>query len=213
MTQQGEGNGARDGGIKDDLEGGTTGATSQTDGDWSVANTGGSRNEAAPGGRRGGASEDDLGPIGMESATPGPQGASGEGDIQRGPAANGTFGTGTYDTRGDVTGPDSPAGADFDPQASGGEGQGDDLANRLGGGGTRSGVTGAGAATGAMDAGRSERTDASAQNATGAGGPDAGSPGGMGGVHAKSGATGTGRPPGGVSPMQMDQQQDEDRKD
>jgi hypothetical protein len=52
-----------------------------------------------------------------------------------------------------------------------------------------------------MSADRSEVTDNVAKTAFGAGGPDAGSPGGMGGVRAQGG-TGTGRPPGGVSPVQ-----------
>lgn len=38
----------------------------------------------------------------------------------------------------------------------------------------------------------------------GLGGVDAGSPGGMGGTHA-SGGTGNGRPPGGISPVQIEQ--------
>lgn len=36
-------------------------------------------------------------------------------------------------------------------------------------------------------------------------GPDAGSPGGMGGVRA-SGGTGTDRPPGGISPVQIEEE-------
>jgi hypothetical protein len=36
-------------------------------------------------------------------------------------------------------------------------------------------------------------------------GPDAGSPGGMGGVRA-SGGTGTDRPPGGISPLKIEQE-------
>jgi hypothetical protein len=40
-------------------------------------------------------------------------------------------------------------------------------------------------------------------------GPDAGSPGGMGGVRARGG-TGTDRPPGGLSPMSYDRAADEE---
>ena len=156
-----------------------------------------------PGGRTGGASEEDLGPIGNESTTPGPMGAGG-GGASGGPGANGSMGTGTYNERGNVTGPDSPAGNDTALDA-GGQGQGDDLANRLGGGdGRGAGMSGGGAVSGGMDVDRSEASATSAQGGSGAGGPDAGSPGGMGGAHARSGATGAGRPPGGVSPMQVD---------
>jgi hypothetical protein len=77
------------------------------------------------------------------------------------------------------------------------QGQGDDLADTLGGGeGSGAGATGAGSATGDSADVRSEGGGAG----TGLGGIDAGSPGGMGGVHARGG-TGTGRPPGGVSPL------------
>ena len=96
-----------------------------------------------------------------------------------------------------MTGPDSPAGDGFMLNQSGG--QGDDLANRLGGDeGRGTGMSGGGAATGAMDADRSEPAAAS-----GSGAPSGGDPGGMGGVGARGG-TGTGRPPGGVSPIQAD---------
>jgi hypothetical protein len=197
------------GGVDDDLEGGTTGTTSMTGGDWSDASTGqpgGPRSDAAPGGKSGGAAGEDMGPIRMESVGGSPAGESG-GGTPGGPASNGSFGSGTYNERGNVTGPDSPAGTDVELDASG-QGQGDDLANRLGGGAGRgTGMTGAGAATGDLDSNRSERTDASALSAAGAGGPDAGSPGGMGGARA-SGGTGTGRPPGGVSPMQIEQGED-----
>ena len=206
-----EGGGTMSGGVDDDLEGGTTGATSQTGGDSNDKGTGEpaifsgdkQRSEAAPGGRSGGASEADLGPIGTGSVGGSPTGESG-GGAPTGPGANGSMGSGTYNEQGTLVGPDSPAGSDV-PLDAGGVGQGDDLANRLGGEeGRGAATTGAGAATGDMSAGRSERTDASAQNAAGTGGTDAGSPGGMGGVQARGG-TGTGRPPGGVSPMQLDQ--------
>jgi len=154
--------------------------------------------EAAPGGRRdGGAASADMEPIGMESASGSPATpASGP----SGPAANGSFGSGTYNGQGRVVGPDSPAGAEAGLDA-GGEGQGDDLANRLGGDAARgAGMTGAAAVTGDIEAGRSERDEAPAAGAAGAGGPDAGSPGGMGGARARGGI-GAGRPPGGVSPI------------
>jgi hypothetical protein len=183
----------------DDLAG--TGATSMTDGERADASTGqpAGDSEARPGGQRGGAASADQAPLEPRTASPGPMGQGGGGS-QSGPGANGSLGSGTYNERGDVTGPDSPAG-----QGSGsvpeGAGQGDDLANQLGGGSGRgTGLTGAAGATGALDADRSERTDASAPSAAGAGGPSAGDPGGMGGARAQGG-TGTGRPPGGMSPL------------
>jgi hypothetical protein len=75
-------------------------------------------------------------------------------------------------------------------------GQGDDLADRLGGEGGGAGLADSGAATGDERAARSETG-----SGNGLGGTDAGSPGGMGGVRA-AGGTGTGRPPGGVSPVE-----------
>ena len=98
-------------------------------------------------------------------------------------------------TGGNLTGPDSPAGLDAARSATG-EGQGDDLVNRLGGERTEAGLSGAGAATGDTSAGRSEPAEPAEPSA-----PDAGSPGGMGGVHAQGG-TRTNRPAGGVSPVQ-----------
>jgi hypothetical protein len=83
------------------------------------------------------------------------------------------------------------------------QGQGDDLADSLGGGETGgAGATGAGSASGDASATRSE-----GGGGTGLGGIDAGSPGGMGGVHARGG-TGTGRPPGGVSPVEPSNDED-----
>ena len=114
---------------------------------------------------------------------------------QTGPGGEGSLGSANYNERGNLTGPDSPAGSDTSLSGQG-EGQGDDLANRLGGGDNPgTGLAGAGAVSGDMSADRSETT-----GATGTGAPDAGSPGGMGGVHAQGG-TGTGRPAGGVSPV------------
>jgi hypothetical protein len=191
------------GGIKDDLEGGTTGATSMTDGDWRELNSGQSagENEARLGGRPGGPAEADQGAIGLGTVGGSPSGEAG-GDMPSGPGANGSLGSGTYNERGNLTGPDSPAGENF--MFTPGEGQGDDLANQLGGGeGRGTGMTGGGAATGAHDADRSRPDPESALGSAGAGAPSGGDPGGMGGVHA-GGGTGTGRPPGGVSPVQAD---------
>ncbi len=178
-----------------------TGATSMTDGERGQASTGqpGGDNGARPGGRPGGPARADQAPLEPRTASPGPIGESG-GGLASGSGANGSLGSGTYNERGDVTGPDSPAGQGAG-QVPEGAGQGDDLANRLGGdAGRGAGLTGAGAASGSLDADRSERTGASAQSAAGAGGPSAGDPGGMGGAGA-SGGTGMGRPPGGVSPV------------
>jgi hypothetical protein len=103
----------------------------------------------------------------------------------------------SYNDQGDLTGPDSPAGARAHG-AEAGQGQGDDLADRLGGDRTFAGMSGAGAATGDMRADRSEPADADTPYA-----PSVGDPGGMGGPGV-AGATGTGRPPGGVSPIDSD---------
>ncbi len=98
------------------------------------------------------------------------------------------------------TGPTDAASSSGRPA---GAGQGDDLANKLGGGdGNRSGMTGAAGETGDMSAGRSEDDDAAAPAAAGAGGPSAGDVGGMGGAGAST--AGSSRPPGGVSPVQND---------
>lgn len=120
-----------------------------------------------------------------------------------GPGSNGALGSGTYNDRGDITGPDSPAGqgAAVDSQ---GEGQGDDLADRLGGGeDSGTGTSGIGTGSGDMSAGRSESDVSSPNSGAGAIGSDAGGPGGMGGVRSQGGdASGSGRPPGGNSPLQ-----------
>lgn len=203
-TDANEGGGGMRGGVKDDLEGGTTGAASMTGGGQDQASTAqtGRQSEAFPASRTSPAG-DDMRPLEAGSVDGSPVGGSG--GAPAGPGGQGSFASGTYNERGDVTGPDSPAGEAAGRFAAG-EGQGDDLANRLGGGeNARTGLTGAGAASGDMDADRSEGIDASTQNAAGTGGPDAGSPGGMGGVRAQGG-TGTGRPPGGVSPIQGERQ-------
>jgi hypothetical protein len=173
-----------------------TGATSMTDGERSQASSGifGGSNPARPGGLSDGPTGADTQAPGMESATPGPIGPGG-GAEGAGTGGQGSLGSGTYNERGDLTGPDSPAGPGTG-QVPEGAGQGDDLANRLGGGSGRgTGLTGAGAATGDMGADRSEATGSATINP-----PSAGDPGGMGGVHAKGGS-GTGRPPGGSSPL------------
>ena len=82
------------------------------------------------------------------------------------------------------------------------------MANRLGGHGddnraTGAGMTGAGSATGDASMMRSE--GGGAAGGAGLGGVDAGSPGGMGGTRGAGGTGGTGRPPGGVSPVQIEQ--------
>lgn len=109
----------------------------------------------------------------------------------------------SYNDQGDLTGPDSPAGARAHG-AEAGEGHGDDLADRLGGDRADAGMSGAGAATGDMSAGRSEPAGADTPYV-----PSASDPGGMGGVGV-SGATGTGRPPGGVSPIDPDRGDESD---
>lgn len=120
----------------------------------------------------------------------------GGGGQPTGAAGQGALASGTYNDRGDVTGPDSPArGGAAKP--SRGAGQGDDLADRLGGGEGRGTGLGGGGTTGAMNADRSGGSDTSAA-------PSGGDPGGLGGARA-AGGTGTGRPPGGVSPVQSDQ--------
>jgi hypothetical protein len=63
-------------------------------------------------------------------------------------------------------------------------------------------MTGAGSATGDASAMRSE--GGGAAGGAGLGGVDAGSPGGMGGARA-SGGTSNGNPPGGISPVQIEQ--------
>jgi hypothetical protein len=188
-------------GVRDGLEGGTTGSTSMTGGDRNDPSYGQSSSQsgASPAGQVSPAG-DDMRPLDPGSVGGSPVGEAGGGD-ETGPGGQGSLASGTYNERGNVTGPDSPAGAGS-AGASAGQGQGDDLANRLGGGDNAgAGLSGAGAASGDMSADRSEVTDNVAKTAFGAGGPDAGSPGGMGGVRAQGG-TGTGRPPGGVSPVQ-----------
>lgn len=129
------------------------------------------------------------------------QDAGGENVAETGPGSAGSLGTGTYDDTGNLTGPDSPAGEKADLDAHG-EGQGDDLANRLGGGQGRGvGLSGGGAATGDMSAASSERADAGEEPVA----TDPGGPGGMGGVRS-AGGTGIGRPPGGVSPIQAEEE-------
>jgi len=107
----------------------------------------------------------------------------------------------TFNDQGRVVGPDSPAG---DIGVDGrGDGQGDDLANRLGGEeGRGTGITGGGAATGDMRSASSDEADADGPREGGTGGPDAGSPGGLGGVHDRM--QGSSRPPGGSSPGLQD---------
>ena len=88
---------------------------------------------------------------------------------------------------------------------SGHEGRIDALGGDEDGRATGAGLTGAGSETGDASAMRSE-----SGSGDGLGGPDAGSPGGMGGVGAHGG-TETDRPPGGVSPVQAEEDGDEGR--
>ena len=119
-------------------------------------------------------------------------------DQDREPAPTGGSRGATTNDQGDLTGPDSPAGEQAaQPQA--GEGQGDDLADRLGGdAGTGAAIPLGRAGSGDMDDGSSEATGADAP-ASGTG-DDAGAPGGMGGVHGRTGNA-QDRPPGGSSPV------------
>jgi hypothetical protein len=201
MAQEQDLRDAKPAGVSDDLEGGTTGSASMTGGDRNDPSyrQSSSAGGASPAGRVSPAG-DDMPPLEPGSVGGSPVGEAG-GGIETGPGGQGSFASGTYNERGDVTGPGSPAGS-IAAGASAEQGQGDDLANRLGGGDNAgTGLSGAGAASGDMGADRSEASGASAQTASGVGGPDGGSPGGMGGVRAQGG-TGTGRPPGGVSPVQ-----------
>ncbi|MFN3387835.1 MAG: hypothetical protein ACK40O_02820 [Allosphingosinicella sp.] len=110
--------------------------------------------------------------------------------------------------RGGGTNSTGPAeAADAAKAADGGAGEDHEArVDRLGGGGEGAraagvGTTGAGSATGDASAMRSETG-----SGDGLGGPDAGSPGGMDGVRAQGG-TGTDRPPGGVSPVQEEEEE------
>ena len=132
-------------------------------------------------------------------------------DRDRAPEPTGGSGTrdATYDDQGNLTGPDSPAGEQAKPPEPG-QGQGDDLADRLGGPST-SLKTGAGtgaaiplgrAGSGNLEAGRSEETrDPAPASGTG---DDAGAPGGMGGPEGRTGNT-QDRPPGGNSPVSAEE--------
>lgn len=100
------------------------------------------------------------------------------------PASSGSQDS-SYAGGGRVVGHDSPAGEDAALDVR--EGQGDDLADRVGGDGGA--FIGSGARSGDASAGRSEDTSESGPAAGYT--PDAGSPGGMGGKSA-----------GGVSPIE-----------
>lgn len=116
-------------------------------------------------------------------------------DQDREPAPTGGSRGATYNDQGDLTGPDSERAE----APAAGEGQGDDLADRLGGeAGTGAAIPLGRAGSGDMDDGLSEQTgeDAPARGT----GDDAGAPGGMGGVHGRTG-TAQDRPPGGNSPV------------
>jgi hypothetical protein len=162
---------------------------------------GGERSEASPGGLIDtGAAGDDL-PQNESTATGSPSGVP-SGGVHDGSRA----GSGDNDS-GLLVGPDSPAAQTAALRADG-HGHGDDFADRLGGGeGRGTGASGAGAATGDASAGRSAEAEGEPDEAGAAASlpdsaepsaPDAGSPGGMGGVRSRPGASG--RPPGGSSP-------------
>jgi hypothetical protein len=112
----------------------------------------------------------------------------------------------TYDDTGDLNGPDSPAGGDAAARAPQ-QGQGDDLAGRLGGGEGRG--AGASGDPGAGDLGAGSSEESAARPAAAGIGEDPGGPGGMGGAGA-AGGTGTGRPPGGLSPIGAEEKEAED---
>jgi len=192
-TGSGEDMGA---GVRDDQEGGTTGASSMTGGETGGARSPDARESSAaadavrPGGNRGSNADGDMGAIGMSSAEPGPMGKGGGDEAGSFGGGGGGSQDSSYSGGGNFTGADSPAGENAQLNA-GGQGQGDDLADRLGGEPRGAGMTGGGAVSGDRSPGRSE-VDA---NRAGAAGyvPDPGSPGGMGG-----------KAPGGVSPVQKD---------
>lgn len=118
----------------------------------------------------------------------------------RAPAPTGGNGTrdATYNDQGDLTGADSPAGEQA-AQPEAGQGQGDDLADRLGDeAGTGAAIPLGRAGSGNLEAGRSEEIrDAAPAAGTG---DDAGAPGGMGGPEGRTGNV-QDRPPGGGSPV------------
>lgn len=168
------------------------------------------RSEESPAGiRNSGAAGTDLPPAEMPaSASPAGQ-VSGEEGIE------GALGSGNYGNFGRVVGPDSPADQRADLRHAGDAAHGDDLANRLGGGEGRGiGMGGAGAATGDMSAGSSGPGEGEPEEDRAAAMPhrgnvastDAGAPGGMGGVRARTNASS--RPPGGESPGR-DQERDD----
>src|SRR5690349_14562966 len=139
--------GRRDGGVgtRDDLKRGTA-ATSMTDGCVGApSDQGRGRSDASPIGRAsppaGG-----IDPAGLDSRGGSPTGPAGGGATDK-TGAEGSLGSSTYNDQGDVTGLDSPAGDEA--QALAGEGQGDNLADPLGGGdNTLTGLSGAGSVTG-----------------------------------------------------------------
>jgi hypothetical protein len=121
-------------------------------------------------------------------------------DRDREPEPTGGSGTrdATYNDQGDLTGPDSPAGEGA-AQPEPGQAQGDDLADRLGGGEGKGAAIPLGrAGSGNLEGGRSEETrDPAPASGTG---DDAGAPGGMGGPEGRTGNP-QDRPPGGNNPV------------
>lgn len=160
------------------------------------------RSAESPGGiRNSGAAGTDLPQAGMpDSGSPAGE-TSGEEGIE------GSLGSGNYSNFGRVAGPDSPADERAGLRHPVEGAQGDDLANRLGGGEGRGiGMSGAGAATGDLSAGSSgpgegePKEDRAAalprQESVASTGP--GGPGGKSGATARTDASS--RPPGGESP-------------
>lgn len=115
---------------------------------------------------------------------------------------DGFIGSGHGGNTAGTGGPDHGSMGEGAADVPAGAGQGDDLADALGGREGGGAGTPAAGETGDIGAGRSERSDADAPAAAGAGGgADAGSPGGMGGVRGGM-PNPDHRPNGGVSPIQ-----------
>jgi hypothetical protein len=93
-------------GVRDGLEGGTTGSTSMTGGDRNDPSYGQSSSQsgASPAGQVSPAG-DDMRPLDPGSVGGSPVGEAGGGD-ETGPGGQGSLASGTYNERGNVTGPD-----------------------------------------------------------------------------------------------------------
>jgi hypothetical protein len=195
--------------MADTPTGGSTGGPSEgTDGEGAIRREGGLGELRPEGGQSDSSGERDV-TTGVTAGGSG-GGTAGTGGFEvgpgpgAGPGAAGVASSGRDDTGGLTIGDNA------DNSAGGEARDGQEIANELGGHGpegraTGAGLTGAGSATGDASAMRSE-----SGAGDGLGGIDAGSPGGMGGVRA-SGGTGTGRPPGGLSPLANDPHAGESR--